>query len=75
MAEKILEVEYQPGEELVLRFKAPGLTIIPEAARGHFKTARRETLLALRNLLDSAIEQTGKAKAPKIRRRTTIEVQ
>ena len=75
MSEKIFEVEHQPGEEVVLRFKVPRPTIIPEAARGHLKTAHKEMLLALRSLLDSAIERTERAETTKTKKRTTIEVQ
>ena len=73
MTERVFEVEHKPGEELVLRFKAPGLSIMPEAARSHFRMAHKEVLLALRSLLDRAIERTEKAEKPK--QRTKIEVQ
>jgi len=56
-----------------LRFKIPELLFMPEATKGHLKTARKEMLLALRSLLDRAIEQTegvGKKK-----KRTKIDVQ
>ena len=75
MAEKIFEIEHHPGEEVILRFKAPALSILPEATRGHLRTAHKETLLALRSLLDKAIEQTEKAEKTKAKRRTKIEVQ
>ncbi len=42
MAEKILEIEHQPGEEIVLRFKVPGLSIMPEATKGHFRWHTRK---------------------------------
>jgi len=75
MAEKVFEVEYQPGEEIVLRFKAPLLSVVPEATRGHLRTVHKEALLALRSLLDKAIERAEKAEKTKTKKRTKIEVQ
>ncbi len=74
MAESIFEIEHRPGEEVVLRFKVPALSIVPEAARSHFGTARKEVLLALRSLLDMAIERAEEAEKPKAKKRTKIEV-
>jgi hypothetical protein len=71
MADRVFEIEHRPGEELVLRFKLA--SILPEEARGHFRMARKEALLALRSLLDKAIERTEKAE--KAKERTKIEVQ
>ena len=75
MAEKVFEVEYSPGEEVVLRFKLPELPFVPEATKGHFRVARKEMLLALRSLLDKATEHTEKAEKAKTKQRTKIEVQ
>ena len=75
MAEKIFEIEYQPGEEVVSRFKMPALSIMPGATRGHLKMAHKETLLALRSLLDKAIERAEETEKTKAKKRTKIEVQ
>ena len=75
MAERIFEIEYHPGEEVVLHFKVPGLSIMPEATKGHFRMAHKEMLLALRSLLDMAIERAEKAEKTKTKGRTKIEVQ
>jgi len=75
MTERVFEVEYHPGEEVVLRFKAPGLSVMPEATRGHFRTAHKEMLLALRSLLDKAIERAEEAEKTKAKKRTKIEVE
>ena len=75
MAERIFEIEHHPGEEVILRFKAPGLSLMPEATRSHFRTAHKEMLLALRSLLDEAIERAEKAEKAKTKKRTKIEVQ
>ena len=75
MAEKIFEIEHRPGEEVVLRFKVPGLSIMPEATRSHLRMAGKEALLALRSLLDRAIERTEAAEKTVTKKRTKIEVQ
>ena len=73
MMGKILEIEQQ-GEEVILRFKRPSLSHLPEDTRSHLRIARKETLLAIRSLLDEAIEQTEKAEKGKQKKRTKIEV-
>ena len=75
MAERIFEVEYQPGEEVTLRFKVPELSRVSGATRGHFRGAHKEMLLALRSLLDGAIERAEKAEKKGTRKRTKVEVQ
>lgn len=75
MSEKILEIEHHPGEEVVLRFKTPSLSLMPEETRNHFRTARKEMLLALRSLLDKAIERVEEVEKTKAKKRTKIEVQ
>lgn len=75
MNERIFEYEYRPGEELVLRLRPPKIQILPPEAREHFRAARRELLLALRSLLDSAIEALEKRekKGPKARTKIKVE--
>ena len=75
MANKIFEIEHHPGEEFVLRFKKPMFSILPEATRGHIRTARKETLMALRSLLDNEIERVEKVEKTRSKKRTEIEVQ
>ena len=58
-----------------MHFKAPRLSVMPEATRGHFRTAHKEMLLALRSLLDKAIERTEEAEKTKAKKRTKIEVE
>ena len=48
---------------------------MPEATRGHFRTAHKEMLLALRSLLDKAIEWAEEAEKTKTKKRTKIEVE
>lgn len=75
MDDKVFEVEHRPGEELVLRFRPPMIHIVPPEARTHIKAAEKEFLLALRSLLDAAIECIEKSEKPKAKERTKIEVQ
>ena len=79
MGEKIFEVEHEPGEEYVLRFRPHRLRWLPEETRSHFYGARKEMLLALRSLIDQAIEQVeerekGAAKGKK-KGRAKIEIE
>jgi hypothetical protein len=76
MERKLFEVEYRPGEELVLRFRPPKPSIVSEEAKEHFKAAHKEMLLSLRNLVDKAIEhveQAEKEATPKTRTKVKVE--
>jgi len=75
MSNSIFEVEHRPNEELVLRFKAPGFWGLSDSTRKHMLTAQREMLLALRSVLDKAIEKTEEVEKTKKRKKTKIEVQ
>ncbi len=68
----MIEWEHRPGEEFVLRFKPPSGTAVSDEARGHVKAARKEILMALRSLIDAAIERSEETekKGP-----TKIEVE
>jgi predicted amino acid dehydrogenase len=48
---------------------------LPEEFRQHTKAARQEMLLAMRSLVDAAIEYTEKEPEPKKRRATKVEVE
>ena len=74
MGEKILEVEHNPGEELVLRIKPPLLRMLPEEAMGHLRKARKERLLALKSLIDRAIERMEEREKTQGEGRTKIEI-
>ena len=75
MSDSIFEVEYRPGEEVVLRFKSPRLRGLPDSTRRHLLAGGREALLALRDILDRAIERMEKAKEAPSRKRTRVKVQ
>ena len=75
MSDSIFEVEHRPGEEIVLRFKSPKFRGLPDSTRQHLWAARKEVLLALRTMLDGAIERTEKSREARGRKKTKIEVQ
>ncbi len=75
MSDSIFEVEYHPGEEVVLRFKSPRLRGLPDATRQHLSAARKEMLLALRSMLDRAIERMEKPGETTGRKRSKVKVQ
>ena len=72
MSNSVFEVEYHPGEEMVLRFKLPRF---PDSTKQHLLAVRKETLLALRSMLDRAIERMEEPGETKERKKTKIKVQ
>jgi hypothetical protein len=72
MAERIFEVEHEPGEEVVVKIRLPKF---PESTRGHLRSAHKEGLLALRSLIDAAIERAEKAERPEEKKRERIDVE
>ncbi|HEX76844.1 MAG TPA: hypothetical protein G4O03_00270 [Dehalococcoidia bacterium] len=77
MGHSLIQVEHRPGEELVVRFRPPQLKKFPEATRKHVMAASKETLLALRSLLDATIEYVERAETRTAKRqgRTKIQVE
>ena len=75
MSDSIFEVEYHPGEEVVLRFKSPKFWGLPDSSKQHLLVARKEVLLALRSMLDRTIEGMEETGETKGRRRSKIKVQ
>lgn len=78
MAERrLLEVEYGPEEEeIVVRLRSPLARLLPPEVRSHMLAARREMLLALRSLVDAAIEGLEeRERRAGSRRRTEIKVE
>jgi hypothetical protein len=73
MSNSIFEIEHHPGEEVVLRFKSPQFRLLPDSTRQHLRSARKEILLALRDMLDKTIERAEEPGGKK--RKTKIEVQ
>ncbi|MBE9570304.1 MAG: hypothetical protein IMF11_06750 [Proteobacteria bacterium] len=75
MSDSVFEVEYHPGEEVVLRFKSPKFRGLPDSTRQHLSVARKEMLLALRSMLDRANEKMGESGETERKRRSKIKVQ
>ena len=77
MSDSIFEVEYHPGEEVVLRFKSPKFRGLPDSTRQHLLVARKEMLLAPRSMLDRAraFEGMEETRETKGRGRSKIKVQ
>jgi len=73
MSNSIFEIEHHPGEEVVLRFKSPQFRHLPDSTKQHLRSARKEILLALRDVLDKTIERAEEPRGKK--RKTKIEVQ
>jgi hypothetical protein len=80
MAEKEKEAEEKKVEEFdmeewladgikglrhTLKSKARRRHVLPEQFKEHTRAARKEMLLAVRSLLDAAIEEEEEAEAPK----------
>lgn len=74
MAEKIFELERRPGEEYVLHFRPPK-SILPASTVEHCRVARKEMLLALRSLIDRAIERTEEGEKAERKGKTKIAVE
>jgi hypothetical protein len=72
-----LDIEEQPEgpfDLLHLTLPLPRLLFLPKETRGHLQAARREHLLALRSLLDQAIERLEKEEKPR-RKAERVEVE
>jgi len=75
MGERIFEIERKPGEEIVFRFRRGRLHWLPQETRSHVYEARKEMLLALRSLIDRAIELVGERGKDGGEGRTKIDVE
>ncbi|XUX00216.1 MAG: hypothetical protein TUN42_10050 [Dehalogenimonas sp.] len=63
MSDSMFEISFQPGEEVVIRLRAPNLKMMKGETAQHIIGAKREMLMALRSLLDEAITKTEAAGA------------
>lgn len=70
---KMVNVEVK-DEELIVHFRPPRKGI-PSEARAHMMNAGKEFLMAMRTLLDAAIETTEKVSEEKAKTRSKIKVQ
>lgn len=73
MTQKLVEVEVNQ-DELVVHFRPPRKTLPPEV-RTHMLNAGKEFLLAMRTMLDAAIETCEKVaeEKPKVRSKIKVE--
>jgi len=74
VSDRIFEVEHKPGKEVVIRIRPVNFPLLPTQARSHFWAASKEGLLALRSLIDAAIELVEKAEKPE-EKREKVEVE
>ena len=75
MSDAMFEFERLPGEGFVFRFNPPRPSLLAPEPRSHLRAARKEVLLALRSLIDVAIEGLEKEDKPKGQGRTKIPVE
>jgi hypothetical protein len=69
MAERIFEIEHEPGKGFVVRINTGEIPLFSEAVQSHLRTAHKERLLALRSLIDAAIEQAEKPRKKETKRK------
>ncbi len=69
MAKGSIEWELDPGKELVIRFRPPMMGNGGEIIR-HTRAARKEMLMAVRGLIDIAVQQMDQADKRTTEKRT-----
>ncbi|APV45347.1 hypothetical protein Dform_02035 [Dehalogenimonas formicexedens] len=74
MNDSMFEISFQPGEEVVIRLRPPNLKMMKGETAQHLIGAKKEMLMALRSLLDEAINKTEAAAAPE-EEKTRIKVE
>ena len=75
MGERIFEIERKPGDEIVFRFRPGRLHWLPQETRSHVYEARKEMMLALRSLIDRAIEMVEEKEKAGGRGRSKIDIE
>ncbi len=73
--DNLFEIQYKPGEEVVIRFKTPDIKVVPKDAKQHMMEAQHRVLVAVRDLLDKAIEKTEEKGKSKKGGRTKVDIQ
>ena len=74
MSDSMFEMSFQPGEEIVIRFRPPNLKMMKGETAQHILGAKKEMLMALRSLVDDAISKTETAATPE-EEKTRIKVE
>lgn len=72
--QKILEIERE-GEEIVVRFHPRLLPSMGPEPPGHIRSAGREMLLAVRSLIDAAVQYSEEREKKREHPRTKVEVE
>ena len=76
MGEQLFECEWSEEEGIVLRIRKPGMQMLSPEVRGHLLSARKEMLMAMRNLIDAALAGIAeKDREQEKTRRTEIRVE
>ena len=71
-----VEIEEQtegPFDLIRVTLPIPRLAFLPKEARTHLRAARREQLLALRSLIENAIERFEEPEKPRRSKRVKVE--
>ena len=75
MGDSFFEVEHRPNGEVVIRFKSPNFPKMSSQTRQRLLTTKKEVLVAIRKMVDKAIEKTEAQAKPKGKKaKTRVEV-
>jgi hypothetical protein len=76
MGDSFFEVEHRPGGEVVIRFKSPTFPKVSNETKQRLMTTKKDVLVAIRNMVDKAIEKMEEQAKPKGKKaKTKIEVE
>jgi hypothetical protein len=70
-----IEWEYNPDDGLVLHVRPMFRQLLSEQTRGHVRASRKEMLLALRSLIDVAVDKMEEKEKASGKGRTKIKVE
>jgi hypothetical protein len=70
-----IEWEYNPDEGLVLHVRPMFRQLFSDQARGHVRASRKEMLMALRSLIDAAVDKLEEKEKSTGKGRTKIKVE
>ena len=75
MAESFIEIHYDSKDGITIRMRPANLKLVPESTLKHVRGAGKEMLLAMRSLLDQAIERVEESEEDQPTRRRKIKVE
>jgi len=73
-SDSLLEISFKPGEELLIRLRAPDLEKLKKGAGMHATKATKEVLTALQHLIEEALVKVETIEKPPTKK-TTIKVE